>query len=58
MLALILSQVLTKPITDLSRAMRQMGKGDLSVRVPVRGSGELRELDQVEAYNLVEVPRS
>ena len=43
-LALILSQVLTKPITDLSRAMRKMGKGDLSVRAPVRGSGEMREL--------------
>ena len=48
-LALFLSQVLTKPITDLSRTMRKMGKGDLSVRVPVRGSGELREL--AENYN-------
>ena len=47
--ALILSQVLTKPITNLSRTMRKMGKGDLSVRVPVRGSGELREL--AENYN-------
>ena len=48
-LALFLSQVLTKPITDLSRTMRKMGKGDLSVRAPVRGSGELREL--AENYN-------
>ena len=48
-LALVLSQLLTKPITDLSRSMRKMGKGDLSVRVPVRGSGELREL--AENYN-------
>lgn len=48
-LALIISQVVTKPITDLSRTMRKMGKGDLSVRVPVRGSGELREL--AENYN-------
>ena len=48
-LALVLSQVLTKPITDLSRTMRKMGKGDLSVRAPVRGSGELREL--AENYN-------
>ena len=47
--ALILAQVLTKPITNLSRTMRKMGKGDLSVRVPVRGSGELREL--AENYN-------
>ncbi|MCQ2457944.1 MAG: ATP-binding protein [Clostridia bacterium] len=48
-LALILSQILTKPITALSRTMRKMGKGDLSVRVPVKGSGELREL--AENYN-------
>ncbi len=48
-LALFLSQILTKPITALSRTMRKMGKGDLSVRVPVRGSGELREL--AENYN-------
>ncbi len=48
-LALILSRVLTNPITAVSRTMRKMGKGDLSVRVPVRGSGELREL--AENYN-------
>ena len=47
--ALVLSQVLTRPITELSRTMRKMGKGDLSVRAPVRGSGELREL--AENYN-------
>ena len=49
LLALFLSSVLTKPITDLSRTMRKMGKGDLSVRATVRGSGELREL--AENYN-------
>lgn len=48
-LALFLSQIITKPITALSRTMRKMGKGDLSVRVPVKGSGELREL--AENYN-------
>ncbi len=48
-LALIISQVVTKPITDLSRTMGRMGKGDLSVRAPVRGSREMREL--AEAYN-------
>ncbi len=48
-LALILSRLLTNPIVALSRTMSQMGKGDLSVRVPVRGSGELREL--AENYN-------
>ena len=42
--AMFLSRILTNPITALSRTMRKMGKGDLSVRVPVRGSGELREL--------------
>jgi len=47
--ALILSRILTNPITALSRTMRKMGKGDLSVRVPVKGSGELREL--AENYN-------
>ena len=47
--ALILSRVLTNPITAVSRTMRKMGKGDLSVRVPVKGSGELREL--AENYN-------
>ena len=47
--ALFLSRILTNPITAVSRTMRKMGKGDLSVRVPVRGSGELREL--VENYN-------
>ena len=48
-LALFLSQILTKPITDLSRTMRKMGQGDLTVRAPVRGSRELREL--AENYN-------
>ena len=47
--ALFLSRVLTNPITVLSKTMRKMGKGDLSVRVPVKGSGELREL--AENYN-------
>ena len=48
-LTLILSRVLTRPITNLSRTMRRMGEGDLSVRVPERGSGELRQL--AENYN-------
>ena len=50
-LALILSRVLTKPIVNLSRSMRKMGKGDLSVRVPETGSGELRQLAQ--NYNVM-----
>ncbi len=50
-LALILSRLLTTPITNLSRTMRKMGKGDLSVRVPEKGSGELRQL--AENYNVM-----
>ncbi|MBO7662298.1 MAG: HAMP domain-containing histidine kinase [Clostridia bacterium] len=48
-LALIISQVVTKPIMDLNRTMRKMGKGDLSARAEIRGSGEMRELAQT--YN-------
>ena len=48
-LALILSRVLTNPIVALSRTMNKMAQGDLSVRAPVKGSGELREL--AENYN-------
>ena len=48
-LALVLSRVLTNPIVNLSKTMRKMGKGDLSVRVQEKGSGELRQL--AENYN-------
>jgi len=51
LLALLLSRVLTTPIVNLSRTMRKMGKGDLSVRVPEKGSGELRQL--AENYNIM-----
>ena len=47
--ALIFSQVITGPITGLTRVIRRMGKGDLSVRAPLRGSAELRNL--ATAYN-------
>lgn len=43
-LAFVLGHLITKPVTELSRTMSKMGKGDLSVRVPVKGSGELRDL--------------
>lgn len=49
--ALFFSQVLTKPIIRLTRTIQKMGKGDLSVRVPVKGSGELRNL--AASYNLM-----
>ena len=47
--ALLFSHVLTAPITRLTRTIQRMGGGDLSVRVPVRGSTELRRL--AESYN-------
>ncbi len=42
--ALIFSRVITRPIAALTRSIQRMGRGDLSVRVPVRGSGELKRL--------------
>ena len=42
--ALIFSRVITRPIATLTRGIQKMGKGDFSVRVPVKGSGELRRL--------------
>ncbi len=47
--ALIFSHVLTRPINRLTQTIRRMGEGDLSVRVPVKGSGEMRRL--AESYN-------
>lgn len=43
-IALVISRVITKPIATLTRGIQRMGRGDLSVRVPVRGSGELKRL--------------
>lgn len=45
-IALIFSRVITQPIAALTRSIQRMGRGDLSVRVPVKGSGELRRLAQ------------
>ena len=47
--SLLLSSLLTRPVTDLTAVIQRMGKGDLSVRAPVRGSGEMREL--ANSYN-------
>jgi len=47
--ALFLSHLLTRPIVGMTRSIQKMGKGDLSVRVKVKGSGELREL--ARSYN-------
>ena len=42
--AMIFSRVITKPIIDMTRIIQKMGKGDLSVRAKVKGSGEIRRL--------------
>lgn len=47
--AVFFSRILTKPIATLTKTIQKMGKGDLSVRVPEKGSGELRKL--AESYN-------
>ncbi len=47
--AFILTLTLTRPIQALTSTIRRMGKGDLSARVKVRASGEMRAL--VESYN-------
>ncbi len=47
--ALFFSHLLTVPISRLTRSIRRMGGGDLSVRVPVSGSAELRRL--ASSYN-------
>ncbi|MBR6029262.1 MAG: HAMP domain-containing protein [Clostridia bacterium] len=47
--ALVFSGVLTRPVNTLTQATRRMGKGDLTVRVPEKGSGELKNL--ARSYN-------
>ena len=47
--ALVLSSLLTRPITALTRTIQKMGRGDLSVRARVSGSAEMRHL--AESYN-------
>ncbi|MBE5787530.1 MAG: cell wall metabolism sensor histidine kinase WalK [Clostridiales bacterium] len=47
--ALVISQVITKPISGLMRGIQRMSKGDFSARVRIRGSGEFKHLAQ--AFN-------
>lgn len=47
--ALIFAVTLTRPVKALTSTIRRMGKGDLSARVKVRASGEMREL--ADSYN-------
>lgn len=48
-LAFFVSRLITRPITAMTGIIRRMGSGDLSVRMKVRGGGELREM--AESYN-------
>ncbi|MBQ4551415.1 MAG: HAMP domain-containing protein [Clostridia bacterium] len=41
---LVFSQIITKPMTALTRSIQTMARGDFSTRVKVRGSGEMRRL--------------
>lgn len=50
-IALVISRVITRPIVTLTRGIQRMGRGDLSVRVPVKGSGELKRLS--ETFNVM-----
>lgn len=47
--AFLFAVTLTAPVKALTTAIRRMGKGDLSARVQVHASGEMREL--AESYN-------
>lgn len=42
--SLVFSQIITKPISALTKSIQIMGRGDFSTRVKVRGSGEMRRL--------------
>ena len=56
---MLFSRVLTQPISDMTRVIQSMSKGDLGVRAQVKGSGEIRQLalafnsmsDQLESLN-------
>jgi len=45
-IALVFSRLLTKPLAALTRSIQRMGRGDFSVRVPVKGSSEIRRLSE------------
>jgi len=47
--ALFFSRRITRPIRALTRTIQKMGRGDLSARVKVKASGEMRHL--AESYN-------
>lgn len=42
----LIARVVSAPVSAMARAAREIGQGDLTIAVPVRGSQELRELAQ------------
>ena len=46
---IVIGRVTSAPITRIAKAARRIGKGELDMRVPVRGSQEIREL--AETFN-------
>ncbi len=49
----VISRVISSPISDLAKAAHRIGRGDLDVRVPVRGTSEMVEL--AETFNRMAV---
>lgn len=48
---IVISQVVSQPISRVVNAAHQIGIGDLSARVPVRGSQEMKDL--AETFNIM-----
>lgn len=42
----ILARSVTQPIVEMTRVIRRMARGEMSLRIPVHGQGELAELTQ------------
>ncbi len=40
----LFASVLTRPVTDMTRVIQRMSKGNFKLRVPEKGSGEIRHL--------------
>ena len=49
--SLVLSRLISRPVTELKDAVLHLARGDYAVRVPVRGGGELGLL--AEAFNVM-----
>lgn len=49
--SLLLSRLISRPVTELNKAVLHLAQGDYAVQVPVRGGGELTLL--AEAFNVM-----